>query len=132
MHGLGWVLFWASHGGVPWGDSRGGVSIGGVSTVCTCRLGIRLVRGKENAQDICGVDTSSSQRASERARRFGSLVLDTIYYPGSTQNWLSVGIPVLGLVKARRKAPKHASKANTIQFIQFGTFCPALTTDAVG
>lgn len=33
--------------------------------------------GKENARNICGVDTSSSKRASERARRFGSLVLDT-------------------------------------------------------
>lgn len=45
--------------------------------LCTYRQGLRMVGGKENARNICGVDTSSSKRSSERARRFGSLVLDT-------------------------------------------------------
>lgn len=41
--------------------------------------------------------------------------MDTIYYLGSTQNWLSAGIPVV----SSGQGEKQANKANTIQFILF-------------
>lgn len=123
MHGLGLVLFWASHGGIPWGDSRGGVSIGGVSTV-PMYLPSRSQDGW-GGRKMRGTSAVLTQAAaSERVSAQGDLGVLFWIPPGSTQNWLSVGIPVLSLVKARRKAGKHASKANAIQFIHLGSSVP--------
>lgn len=97
----------ASHDGVPWGDSRAGVSNGGV---CTYRPGVRLVGAKENARN------NSCLAAAGKQGDLGFFVMDTIY-PGSTQNWLSVGIPVV----SSRQGEKQARKANTIRFIYYET-----------